>query len=64
MAAGRAPAPHLAPETGAGECAGAAEVTHAPRRASSLSEFRSHDVTIVSRIPCVIRRAFLTAGLF
>lgn len=37
------------------------EVTHAPCRASSLSMFRSDGVTIVSRIPSVIRHAFLTA---
>lgn len=60
MAAGRAPAPHLTPETGAGERTRAAQVTHAPCRASSLSVFRSHDMTIVSRIPCVIRHAFLS----
>lgn len=61
MAAGRAPAPHLTPEMGAGEHAGAAEVTHAPCRASSLSVFRSDGVTIVSCIPSEIRHAFLTA---
>lgn len=61
MAAGCDPAPHLTPETGAGERAGAAEVSRAPCRASSLSLFRSRDVTIQSRILCVISHAFLAA---